>query len=598
MHVRLPLNDNSNAGLIRSSYLAFPGKHYDPPGGRNYFAITPELANVYDNQTRADRYTIGSSADYAPVSWFKNMFRVGLDANVGRAELYYAPVPLSQFTVRHSLDLENTKGFIAQGRPLGRDVTLNYDGTVTRRVSGKLVSNTSFGAQYLANEFQRTDAIGTDLGSAGVRAVASAAVRSSNDSSSEQKSLGFYAQQQLSLNDRLFVTVATRVDNNSAFGSRLNRVFFPKASIAYVISEEPYFKVSGVNSLRLRAAWGQAGNAPGPLDAVRSYSSSVVTNRDGTSSALRYVSVGNPDLRPERGSEIEVGFEGAFLDGRVGLDASYYDKTTRDALIQIPVKPSTGFTGFQIMNLGKISNTGIEIILTATPVQRKSLTVDATVSLATNSNKLVSFGVERAPITFGPQRHQEGFPLGGMWAQRMQYSPDGTLRTVGGRPIVLDTVYVGPSVPTREISASGVVLLFGRLRFYGLADYKAGHYQYNAQDRRRDEARVSWEVVNPAADPDEVLVRQSAFRTSLHIQQADFVKLRDLSISYDVPAPILHGVARRATLTLAGHNLKIWTKYGGADPELSDRGAATFSREDLWTMPQTRRYSGAVALTF
>ncbi len=61
---------------------------------------------------------------------------------------------------------------------------------------------------------------------------------------------------------------------------------------------------------------------------------------------------------------------------------------------------------------------------------------------------------------------------------------------------------------------------------------------------------------------------------------------------------LLLGVARRATLTLAGHNLKIWTKYGGADPEVNDRGAATFDRSDLWTVPQARRYSAAVALSF
>ena len=601
--IRLPLNDNANVGLIYSSNLAAPGRNYEPPGGRNYLSITPEVANRYDNQTRADRYTVGSSADYAPVSWFKNMFRVGLDANVGRAELYFPPDPLTPYPVRHSLDLDNSKGFIAQGRPLNQDVTLNYDGTVTRQLSTRLVSNSSFGMQYLANVFRRTDAIGVDLGSVGVRSVASAAITSSTESSSEQKSVGFYAQQQLALDDRLFITVATRVDNNSAFGSKLNRVFYPKASVSYVMSEEPYFKVPGVSSLRLRAAWGQAGNAPGPFDAVRSYSSAAVTSSSGSSSGLRYVSVGNPGLRPERGTEIEVGFESAFLDGRIGLDASFYSKTTRDALIPVTVPATTGFTGVKLTNLGEISNTGIEMLLTATPVQRKSFTVDATLSLATNSNKLVSFGDERrsdilrASVPY--QRHQEGFPLGAMWAQRVRYNPDGTLLKVDGLP-VLDTasVYMGPSAPTREISLFGGVLLFGRLRFYGLADYKSGHYQFNATDWRRDQAGVSWETVNPASNPDEVLVRRFEFQTFLHIQQADFVKLRDLGVSYDVPPHFLHGVARRATLTLAGHNLKIWTKYGGADPEVNDRGAATFGRSDLWTVPQTRRYSAAVALTF
>jgi len=606
-HVRLPLNDDAGPmGLIFSSYLAVPGMAYLFPGGQNYSTITPEDANTYDNQTQADRYTIGASADYLPVAWFKNTFRAGLDANVGQADLYFAPDPRipAPFTSRVSLFGDNSKGLIAQGRPLSRDITLNYDGTLTHRLSSALVSNTSLGMQYLASQFRRTDAIGMDLGSVGLRSISSAAVKSSLDTSSEQKSLGFYAQEQLSLRDRLFVALAMRIDNNSAFGSRLNRVIYPKASVSYVMSDEPYFKVPGVSALRLRAAWGQAGNAPAPLDALRSYTSTGVTDSTGTSSGLRNGSVGNPDLRPERSSEIEVGFESAFLDGRIGLDASYYNKTTRDALMPVAVAPSTGFTGNQLTNLGEISNTGIEVVLRATPVQRKWLTVNATLALATNRNTLVSFGDERAPIIlnsiYAPsQRYQEGFPLGAMWAQRVRYNADGTLFKVDGRP-ELDpvSVYMGPSMPTREMSFSGGVLLFGRLRFHGLADYKAGHYQFNVKDWRRDRAGVSWETVNPAADPDEVLVRDFDFQTFLHIQKADFVKLRDVSISYDVPPQFLHGVAQRAALTLAGHNLKIWTTYGGADPELNWSGAATFGRNDSWTVPQTRRYSAAIALSF
>jgi TonB-dependent SusC/RagA subfamily outer membrane receptor len=603
-HVRLPLNDNAGPpSLIFSSYLAVPGREYSFPGGRNYSSITPELANRYDNQTRADRYTIGASVNYAPVSWLRNAFRVGLDANVGRAELYFAPDPRSAYPARHSLDLDNSRGLIAQGRPIDREVTLNYDGTITRQLSDTFESNTSFGFQYLANLFRRTDAFGVDLGSPGLRSVATAAVTSSSEAWSEQKSLGIYAQQQLSVNDRLFVTLATRMDNNSAFGSKLRRVFYPKASISYVISEEPYFRLPLVSALRLRAAWGQAGNTPGPFDAARSYTSSVVTYADGTSSALRYGSVGNPDLRPERGSELELGFEGGFLDGRVALDASYYSKTTRDALIQVDVAPSTGFTGRQLINLGEISNTGIELLLTAGLVKQKSLSVDATLTLATNSNRLVSFGHERPPIVFGfsapVQRYQEGFPLGAFWAQRVRYNPDGTLLKVDGRP-VLDTtdVYMGPSAPTRELSSAVGVLLFGGLRLYGLADYKSGHYQFNATDWRRDRDGVSWDTVNPAADADQVLARRFASHTFLHVQPADFVKLRDLSLSYDLPPHVLHGIARRATLTIAGHNLKIWTRYGGADPELNYSGANTFNRDDQWTVPQIRRYSAAIALTF
>lgn len=606
-HIRLPLNDNIAFGLIISSYLAIPGRKYAFPAGLNHSQILPEVANTYDNQTRSDRYIIGTTAEYKPFEWFTNRVRVGLDQNVGRAELYFPPQPagVNPFSARASFEIDNTKGFLAQGRPLAQNITVNYDGTATRQISANLVSNTSIGAQYLANVFRRTDAFGQDLGATGIRSISAAAVTTSNETFSEQKSLGLYAQEQIAWRDRLFFTGAVRVDNNSAFGSELNRVFYPKASVSYVISEEPFFRMPFVNDLRLRLAWGQAGNSPGPFDALQSYTVSVVTNPTSTSSALRYGSFGNPNLKPERGSEIEAGFEAGLFNGRANLDLTYYNKRTKDALLPVSVPPSTGFAGTRLENLGTISNKGFEVVLSGMPIEMKHLSMETTLALSTNDNKLVSFGDERDPIIFGSyapsQRYQEGYALGGMWAQQVQRDASGkVVKNANGQPI-LDpvSVFMGPSAPTKEVSLSSSLRFFNRIRIFGLADYKGGHYQFNVKDWRRDRAGLSWETVDPAADPDEVLARKLASQTYLHIQQADFVKLRDLSLSYDLPQSLVSKFGERATVTVAGHNLRIWTKYGGADPEINfNGGESTFNRNDSWTVPMTKRYSISLAVNF
>jgi hypothetical protein len=123
---------------------------------------------------------------------------------------------------------------------------------------------------------------------------------------------------------------------------------------------------------------------------------------------------------------------------------------------------------------------------------------------------------------------------------------------------------------------------------------------FNVKDWRRDRSGVSWDTVNPAADPTEVLVRQFASQTWYHVQRADFTKLRDVSVSYDIPQSLLsHLGATRATLTAAAHNLKIWTSYGGADPEINfNGGESTFNRNDSWTVPMTRRFSFALSVGF
>jgi hypothetical protein len=122
---------------------------------------------------------------------------------------------------------------------------------------------------------------------------------------------------------------------------------------------------------------------------------------------------------------------------------------------------------------------------------------------------------------------------------------------------------------------------------------------FNVKDWRRDRAALSWATVNPQADPDEVLAREFAAENWFDIQKADFLKLRDLSLSYDLPSAMLGRFADHATLMLAGHNLRIWTKYGGADPELNfNGGTSTFNRNDSWTVPNPRRYTLSVAARF
>ena len=431
---------------------------------------------------------------------------------------------------------------------------MNYDGTVTKQLSTNIAANGSFGMQFLSDVYKRTDAIGTDLGSVGVKSIV-------GGGGQDEQPAGYGAEVRRLLRARAGRLARPAVRHRrGAHGQQLgvrvglNRVFYPKLSASYVISEEPFFKIAGVNQLRLRAAWGQAGNAPGPFDAIRSYTSSVVTYPHGNlvGAALRDRRQSESQARAR--NRVELGFEASLLDDLFGVDMTYYNKKTKDALMQVAIAPSTGFVGNQLVNLGTIANSGFEMIFNTAPIRRPSLTVEATVTLSTNKNRLVSFGDNRAPIIFGSyapsQRYQVGYPLGAFWAQQVQRNADGTIVKVAGRP-VLDTasVYMGPSVPTREMAFTPSVRLFDRLRLRTLFDYKSGHYQFNVKDWRRDRALVSWETVDPAANADEVLVRSFASQTFLHIQKADFLKLRDVSASYDLPVARAKRFVDRATVT-------------------------------------------------
>jgi TonB-dependent starch-binding outer membrane protein SusC len=604
-NIGLPLGDNTADGIIISSWLALPGRAYPNPGTQGYFTISPENFNTYDNQTRTDRVILGGTVNYRPTSWFDTRLRIGYDLSDGNAEVYFAPD--NPFASRTSFGLVNDNGLIARAVPSARALTVDYTGNVTHRFSQRVLSNTSFGMQYVTSSFARTTAYGQDLGSGAVRSLSAAAVTTSTEAFTEQKSLGFYLQEQIALDDRFFLTGAVRMDNNSAFGTEIRSVFYPKLSASWVISEESFFNVRTFDNLRLRAAWGQAGNSPGPFDAIQTYGTLATTLRDGSSvSALSYATFGNPDLKPERGSEIEFGVDASFLDARLEMEATYYNTRTTDALISVPIAPSSGFSGFQLQNLGTISNSGFEFLIRGTPLATRNFSIHNTLTITTNRNELVSFGDGRDPVLFGVyapvHRFQEGYPLAGFWSRRVQRDAQGNVvRNQAGTPLLeAEHVYRGPSVPTREIGFSTTLGLFRYFEIFALADYKGGHYQFNVKDWRRDRSGVSWETVNPAADPGEVAARQFASQTDIHIQSADFLKLRDLSFRFLFPGDWVRPLGLdRGSLTLAGHNLAIWTRYEGADPEINFHGgASTFDRNDSWTIPMTRRLSASLNLHF
>src|SRR5690606_37132302 len=108
--------------------------------------------------------------------------------------------------------------------------------------------------------------------------------------------------------------------------------------------EESFFELPWVDDLKLRAAWGRAGNSPAPFSADRTYQASVAVIGDQAVNMITPDDYGNPDLKAETGDEIELGFDASLLSGRVGLDFTFYNKTTKDALLSVDDPPSSGWT--------------------------------------------------------------------------------------------------------------------------------------------------------------------------------------------------------------------------------------------------------------
>jgi TonB-linked SusC/RagA family outer membrane protein len=613
--LRQPLDGESAQGLLFGSNRQRPGLATVLPDQtvQGWPFVTPDQSNQYDNETHSNRATIGATISFQPTSWFHNRLVAGLDWTYGLSTLF-APPNTPALT-------GDTLGLTAQRTPRTALYSLDYSGSVDHNFGASWSTVTSIGTQVVANRTELLSATGQGLGTPDVRFIGSTTTIRATDTLYAANSVGYYLQEQVGYKNRAFVTVADRVDNSSVFGSKIDVIHYPKAQVSYIVSEEPAFKSFFdkiyTNSVKLRGAWGVAGRAPSPFAASRTYSINVVTLGATSSSAIRTNAFGNPDLKPERGSETELGFDADVLKGRGGIEFTWYSKQMRDVLVSTSVPPSTGFRGSQLANIGAVSNKGLELGLSATPVQRRNLTWDSHLSISTNQNKLLSFGdtTIKYQIPFASygsvQRHQVGYPLGGYWAPYPKRNADGSLVLVNGAiaaASVTDTSYIGPAEPTHELAFSNTIGFFRHFSLYSLFDMKGGNYNYRGAELYRCASSnncIERNDPNASAEDQIIYAAGTTFNPrAIYIHKADFVKLRDLSLTYELPDQYAaHLRAARASITFAGHNLKLWSDYPGPDPEVNTYGRAaavtgSFIRGDIYAMPMTRRLSATLNLTF
>ncbi|MBW3553255.1 MAG: SusC/RagA family TonB-linked outer membrane protein [Gemmatimonadetes bacterium] len=612
-HIQMPLANNASNGILRTGFRGRPGNQ--GTWGIGWLGFTPEISNQYDNQTWTERTILGLTTAYSPTDWFSNRLTLGLD----RTDRINQVFERQDTTGRAPWGAISATGTISRFLPVEHRWTVDYNGTVSTDFTPDIASDFSAGMQFTRRHFESHEVVGEGLVADNLALVGAAAVTRADQSFSEFSSVGFYLQEQVGWRDRLFLTGAVRIDDNSAFGQDFDLVVYPKAMASYVISDEPFFNVPMIDALKLRAAFGQAGNTPPPFSADRNFEPDVTTVDGDVVNVITFDDFGNPNLKAETGSEFEAGFEASFLDGRVGADFTFYTKKTVDALVSVPDPPSTGFSGSHLVNIGEISNRGLELLLTASPVATSAVRWDATVSLATNKNELVDFGTDAIEeLSFGAfatvQKHREGYPLGGFWAVDVErdaqgnpilYDADGNVTTdpLTGEVNVLsnDFEFIGPQLPTREIGFSNSVMLFDLVQLFAQLDYKGGNYQWCAMCSIRNRIdRNTWEINNPDQDPVERKVWLSR-QTRKHIHPADFIKLRELAATISLPQSWSQLMrVNNAAFTLSGRNLWMWTKYedASADPEVTFYSRSEFTALDYASTPMTRRLMASVRVTF
>lgn len=581
--LRLPRSDDSGTAGIAANVYGGPGFKYNlNSAGDTLYGwreFTPR--QVYQTETvqNIERFLNAMSANYRPRDWLAFRGSVGLDY-INRLDWQ-----LCRFG---DCALRNDRlGFKRDNRTSFYTYTVDAAGAATRRINPEVESQTTAGVQYYRSVFDASYTLGQEL-PPGALQVTAAAVKDASEATSESRTLGAYLEQRIAYRDRLFLTGAVRSDRNSAFGADFKTVFYPKFSASWILSEEDFFpRLDWVSQLRLRTAYGASGVQPGTTDAVQYYSTTQVVGESGEASGLIFSTLGNATLKPERSTELEVGFDATLFSNRLSAEVTYYTKTSKDALISRILPPSlgTGATA-RFENLGEVSNKGWELLLDAALLDHSSFRWTATLIGSANRNRLESLGGLPTIVTSSTLRQVEGFPLNGWWSRRLvsYEDKDGNgLISYNANPalselVVSDTAeYHGPSAPLWEAAlTNGFSFWEGQLRVDAMLDYKGGHMVYNNTERIRCASRFNCSgLINPESSLFEqartVMVREHPSRSVAgFLEEGDFIRFRELAATVTPPSGFAQGILRDWTITatLAVRNLGlVWSKYSGVDPE-------------------------------
>lgn len=548
-------------------------------------------AAIFDleNTTKADHHIMGGSVQYTPRDWLVSRLSVGYDNNNLAHESF---TPFGFYT--------DPAGAIAWSGWHQKMITADLATSIERPIGRSLMSTTSFGGQTVESRLFRANVSGEGFAGPGRATISSAAVRSGGGSGTVRViNAGFYAQQMLGWRDELFLTAGLRVDGNSAFGRDFGLQPYPKVGLSYAVTEQ---RLPGwLNQMKVRAAIGESGKAPGAFDAVQTWRSIAA---DDGQPGFTPDGRGNPSLGPERTRELEAGFEASVGGGRFEVDFTYYNQRTRDALVPVQYPPTEGFTNRQLENIGVLEAKGTETRLQALLVQTRDLEWNARLDYSTTKSKAIDIGGEIFTVQSSAVSYvQEGLPVPS-YIGKVILNPNEF-----ADPIIEENAFIGAPFPDRIIGAGSSIRLFGRLHLEAIGEWQLGGHLinraayvhsplgtwypcYEAQEKLRAAA-----AGDPSALAGVTALERARCDLSgnvraidFWVEKTDFFMLRSVSLTYDLPNRLTPRGFGPATITLAGRNLWRVTDYTGTDPETSNNDVSAFSRRDSYVFPRPRTF--------
>ena len=582
------------------------------------YAYNPVAArNLVTNQSNFAKLVGNGYLDFKFADWLSYRFNAGLEVSfdytqylrrVGVYQYSAAPVPSSVSEDRSryaSLLFEHTLNFnrIFGRHSLNGVVGLSQQDTRRDITSGSRTNLGFAGGQYF-----------TTIG------AATGVSNSAGGTPDNYKILGYIGRVNYAYDDRYLLTLTGRIDQDSRFGANYRTGFFPSVAGAWRISQEKFFDVSWITDLKLSASYGKLGIVVPtlgsfPYTAFINNNPRTIFGVDQTPNVGAYqAQLANPDLRWEERIQQNIGLTAGFLNNRISTEINFYNSLSSDAILNLTVPGYLGnLRGNPFVNTASIRNQGIEFSATYRN-NENPLKWDVSANFTTIKNRVENVGNQGQNIDYiqsGNTRSQVGRPVGQWYvlqtAGLFQSQEDvNNYRATNGKPIqpgtkpgdvryvdanndgiidVNDRQYVSSPWPKLQAGAQANVSYAGfslNLQLVGVFGYtlyndvRRGLDSYQNTNFRGDVS--PWSPTNTGAsdpriglqDKDQGVTSNNLDYSDRWLEQASYVRLRNIELGYTLPRTLLNRVkVRSGRVFVSGQNLFTITNYSGLDPDVT-----------------------------
>ncbi len=524
-------------------------------------------------------------------------------------------------------------------------------------------SSFTVGTQSFLRQTRVREGTGDGFGGPGLEDVGAANSQTTDESLTENVNIGTFAQEQIGYRDFAFVTLGGRWDVNSAFGEEVQGEFYPKASVSLVFSDLPGWDSETFSTVRLRGAFGESGLQPSSFARFRTFAGIGSPIGPG----VEPQNLGNPELSPEVSREFEVGANLGLFRDRLSIDGTFWTRTVNDALVQKQFPVSGGFTGLQLTNIGQLDASGVDLNVSGTVIESDDVRAEIFGNTAYLSQNVADLG-GAAPIKTGgsyPRNRnfiKEGLPPGAFLGARLQDaeipldltdscqapteqealdffseprnpSDFEVLPEDCGTAEVLQN-FLGSPWPDWSGSLGADVRFLQRFQFRTVAEYTLGQQVQDLSGAFRrsnafigrntpGSAQVTATLMDPSSSAEERLEAAKEWAREYRalspmsglnqIFDADFLRWRELSLTYDAPERLASVLsARSLSFSFRARNVALWVTddYRGLDPELNNSGRCAgggqgtnvdcnfLMGQEAWRMPIPRRFTLSVSAGF